>query len=1304
MGGNATFSGTTYQARIIALVYVHILAEMRLGWFSPTDDTPSAVSGETGGPGDDAAVELASGPKSVEVQAKHGVAGRDEIRKILARMQDGDPSTKVVLAVNRVRSPRWLLTAVASDIEQLRSGRDSDLHGETVRLINEMDESAISREVLHRLYIVGIDIDKPEDPESKQAIALLESIVLAEPNQSESAWAILVNDASDICARKQRRNRNALVELLSGAKIKVRPLAKDDKWLRQLDFTKAAISKRHAAAALAILAEVEKNLAQLPTDQRPEPFVFFRLHQQRAAAFVLLQRPKESLESALRALDYDPKGLNGLTSASTAARMLGQLDDALKFARRAVDEHPHEPLAWGTLAQALAAKGEAIQEPPPDVIETRQYRLALVELAIQRDDVSSLLALTQELMAAGERSPVMLFHRANTLIDTHVGASNDRYAEVERLASEAIAGLDDEANPLTVKAYLVRAAARRLMGRDEDADGDLAVARTLNANDVDVITQIARILVEDGKPKEALEVLRHPSVEEEPRALLIRGRAAAELGSSVSAKADITKALNQLDGSPYDDKARFLAAELAIDLGDSVLAREIIREIPDEKRNDAPVKTLEARIAFLEGNVEKGAELYREIAKHHAHIADPILTELGTQFLAAKRPLEAVKVFQEIDPGCLPKNALRPYVRSLLETHNLAESQKQIDNLAQEGPLPTWALAVATEIALQQEDSDRAIRHLDELVNRENSTLAARIELTRILIEAGEQDTAKEHINRILESGALKPIERMQVAQLLHGVGRSSEAMTHAHTAFLAKPDDPRMHRAFIAIVFFSKSTPPTAEVVSQDTYVRLTDAAQVTLEYTIRESAAVDPRAGDLSTESAKKSGLMGLRRGDKWARSESGWQAHDWVVEEILPILVRDAQDAAQNYEKRFPSEPFFLTSINIGDGKEVKDFAPIISTLEERKKRVSEVLRMYSENAFPLGMMARLLGGEIPDMMEQASAGDQVPGLFVEFGDLGGYERSRAAAVGATSLVISRSALETMSVLGMLDEVACAYTLFAPRSLREALRRELDDADRMVSEGHKLILSSDAGLALQDFPPHDSRLISRRDKVKALLAFVDSKTRVIARPLETIKATDSDPNSMREIIGSDSYDAAMLAGHLRVPLYADDFGLRRLETAANYPSVSSVTLVEGLLAKELVADETCYKRLGRLAQLRYLSIQPSRKLLWTALQNASDLSSTDLQRTFATLTFPGLTLRDAARIVAQAVRSEATADIQLVSLDRIVALSLTAMSKGWPVTNAASELMNAVSQELALWPSISARVIQACKAFVQEALTIT
>jgi len=69
MGGDATFAGTNYQAASSQ----HVLTETKLRWGGLVDDTPSAVSGEVKGPGDDARIEFRTGVPPVELQAKHGL-------------------------------------------------------------------------------------------------------------------------------------------------------------------------------------------------------------------------------------------------------------------------------------------------------------------------------------------------------------------------------------------------------------------------------------------------------------------------------------------------------------------------------------------------------------------------------------------------------------------------------------------------------------------------------------------------------------------------------------------------------------------------------------------------------------------------------------------------------------------------------------------------------------------------------------------------------------------------------------------------------------------------------------------------------------------------------------------------------------------------------------------------------------------------------------------------------------------------------------------------------------------------------
>jgi hypothetical protein len=74
VGGSAGDGGFQFQAKIIAFVAVHMLAEAALtGLEQDIEDIPIAVAAETNGPGDDIRIELTQPLHFIELQAKKGL-------------------------------------------------------------------------------------------------------------------------------------------------------------------------------------------------------------------------------------------------------------------------------------------------------------------------------------------------------------------------------------------------------------------------------------------------------------------------------------------------------------------------------------------------------------------------------------------------------------------------------------------------------------------------------------------------------------------------------------------------------------------------------------------------------------------------------------------------------------------------------------------------------------------------------------------------------------------------------------------------------------------------------------------------------------------------------------------------------------------------------------------------------------------------------------------------------------------------------------------------------------------------------
>lgn len=1268
MGGSATFSGTTYQGRVIALVYVHILAQMRLGWFTPADDTPVAISGETDGPGDDALIDFDSKLAAAEIQAKHGLSGGSELENVLDRIRTKSPSGEVavVIVVDRVRSSRWLYTDLPHDLSRLRSGRTDGLKASTNRFLRDHCGGDVSD--LRSVYVVPIDVDLASEPEAKHALQLLQTVILADATQTAAAWATLTADASDLCARRERRTRNRLVDLLEGAGIKVRPPARDDAWHRKLDFTKELLRRRQPKLALELLTQIEGDLAAHKGPARVEPFVRYRIAQQRAAALVHLGRATEALASACRALEIDPTGVHALTVASFAAAVAGDVDAALRHAEKATERHPVDPQAWGALAQARDKRGERLPNPPASVAESVHYRMILMQIAVDRHNAPELLRLSAELLAEGERDPLVLFQRANSLIqlsDFSTGmGERERLNEVERLTTEIIDEVHRISGSILVKAYVLRSGARRRLGRPTEAHEDLSAAKELEADDLDALHQEANGRAESGDYVGALNVLLHPAVASAPELLAMRAKLEVITDNASAARRDIDAALEKLGEASDPEGVRFITADAALHLPDATLANQILDSVSSENQSEARFRVLRGRLAFARGLLDEGTALYRGVAADDLENRTELLAELGAQLFRAQRFADSVGVYLEIEHGKFPRKALLGFTASLLAAGDLVKAQALIDELAVEGPLPVWALAAATDIALQQEDTEQAIAHLVAIVERGGGRSSTRLELARLLVDAGRIHDAMPHIEHVRRLDGLSPFERMQTAQLMHAVGQHNEAIPIAHQAFLDAPGDPGLHRAFIMMTLLGKGDPPHASVAGAGTYVRLKRAEGNEIEYTIVDAGEVDPRRNELSLVDATTIGLQGLRVGDTLVRYPGSWQEETWTLEQVLPMALRDAQDAALRYEERFPSEPFFLKSFAVGDGTSIKAFAPIIASLESQRQRAQSVFASYRDNRFPLGVIAKLLGHGLSEAMEHIIVeGETIGPLLVEWPHLAAEIRSGETAVLATEIVLTRSALRTVDRLGLLDLLSQQFRLFAPRSMADELRLELAEADERVREGHRMIMSTGVLLHIDELAPDDPRLVRRRDIIRNLVNFVGDRVDLEPRPLHSVIPGDSSENSLREMVGRSSFDALVLSKHRNAPVFADDLWLRSVEIHGHRtPSFSTLSLLGMLVGREALASGERDQHLIALAVECYAFILPTRQLLGAALHRFGELGESGIRRVFVTLAHPGIEPEDAASILVQVVRDQVLSPVQTITLERIIALGFEAMATRW------------------------------------------
>lgn len=285
VGGSAGEGGFDFQARLIALISVYILAEnVFTGLGRELEDVPIAVAAETNGPGDDIQIEFSDNSKLIEIQAKKGLRVDSRFSETLEKIASGlalNASLNVVLAVDPKTAKR-IREKLSNDLKRLRQGRvdipqDQKLLDFALHIFKKHATSEDhANELLKCLFVVAFDIETETSNEVLRAMDLLQSQVLVEKKQVASAWDILVYEGHQIIKERGRRTSLELVRLLQSRNIQLLrslpPVLKDEyqKWLLTRTATFSIPSPNLSKPLPIGIAWADLRVMRKPPDQLPQ--------------------------------------------------------------------------------------------------------------------------------------------------------------------------------------------------------------------------------------------------------------------------------------------------------------------------------------------------------------------------------------------------------------------------------------------------------------------------------------------------------------------------------------------------------------------------------------------------------------------------------------------------------------------------------------------------------------------------------------------------------------------------------------------------------------------------------------------------------------------------------------------------------------------------------------------------------------------------------------------------------------------------------------------------------------------------
>lgn len=321
--------------------------------------------------------------------------------------------------------------------------------------------------------------------------------------------------------------------------------------------------------------------------------------------------------------------------------------------------------------------------------------------------------------------------------------------------------------------------------------------------------------------------------------------------------------------------------------------------------------------------------------------------------------------------------------------------------------------------------------------------------------------------------------------------------------------------------------------VVGPDCFVRVRVDGGLPTDLFLLADGPVTAERGERLTSDPAVAHLLGHRAGQTVIKTD-GAVFQRWHISRVLPAVVVAVRRAMRTFAVQFPERPRFRL-YRVGETLTMESLGPVRAELYQGRQQAERVLAKYADQLLPLGVIADVLGRTVVDLASAISDG-AARRLAVEGPPHLQYDISVANARSANSIVLTRPALEYLDRLGLWPLLSESATLLVPRSMLDEWDRELVELQERATRGNATMVEHGGWptIATTSAESATEPLARSRD----LYTRVTSVARVAFRPASMLGAQTS---VLRDLLGTVSFDAAVLASAEQATLYADDLGLR-------------------------------------------------------------------------------------------------------------------------------------------------------------------
>lgn len=524
--------------------------------------------------------------------------------------------------------------------------------------------------------------------------------------------------------------------------------------------------------------------------------------------------------------------------------------------------------------------------------------------------------------------------------------------------------------------------------------------------------------------------------------------------------------------SPADDML-FLASKIFHQLHWELLLRERQHERVRSELNELGVSPASTNIAYLvfAARAYVDDELIRQ--RYVDRVAELALTSTVAHELAlASQLMFTVQRFDEVIlilERVLPNDTYTPLHDDLIQCYAMLDQRAKLRDLLKALPADWRNSKDARQAALHvygnAGDWPRMLELAEEAVVKHPEDAAAWLLLIQISASA-DVETMRACLSRLPMSlsGTTESLLRLGSIELTHGdFDQGMERIYRAMRCSAGELEATALHMMImITVAQASKRAQEKPHAVGPGTSVELEDSAGASGHISIDlESTTPLPETEEFVLPiSAKAAALMGLQVGEQVSFPTLVGQ-QTFVVKRLISVHQRLIELSNHRILNTVaPSK--MLTAMSIprlenGD----YDLSIFIEQLEMRKAKGLHTLNLYQQHVASIGLVARLIGVDVIDLVKEWPAEGGT--LEVSF-ERGVLDNPFAGAATTLSWAVDLTMLVELATLGLLDVLEHLPAVYVSSATKLALATKIDKSSRLRPVGMMYAYEGKLGIEQQ------------------------------------------------------------------------------------------------------------------------------------------------------------------------------------------------------------------------------------------------